>query len=512
MITNLKIGYNGRFGNQLFQLAALVGVSEKNGYRFVIPKQNLRINQNRSMDGKIFDSGFILPNCFDIDSKYYETINSFTNVVTEKHFHFDENIFNISDGCFLDGYFQTEKYFSHCKEKLFEILKFRTDIIEQAKNLLPDTKNNLVSIHIRRGDYTYPNPYHPVLGVDYIENALDHFKGENYHFVVFSDDIDWCKSVWSDKSNFSFFDSKSQYIDFCAMSMCHHNIITNSSFSWWASYFNMNTSKKVIAPNKWFGTGYSHYNTNDLYRNDMTLVDVEKFYDGEVNILTICTGSYTIFFEQFYNSCEKYFLKNTKKKYFVFTDGEIIKKDNVVRIEQQKLGWPYDTMMRFKMFNSIREQLTGEYVFFFNANMKFLSDVGTEVLPGFENDYLMGVKHPGYYSKPSQILPYERRSNSNLFIPYDRNGIYYQGCFNGGRTEEFMKMSKILEDKINNDLSNGIIPIWHDESALNHYFIDKKPLAVDPSYAYPESVDMPFEKKIIQLDKNKYGGHQKLRN
>jgi hypothetical protein len=64
---------------------------------------------------------------------------------------------------------------------------------------------------------------------------------------------------------------------------------------------------------------------------------------------------------------------------------------------------------------------------------------------------------------------------------------------------------------INNDLKNNIMPIWHDESALNWYFLNKTPLLVDCSYAYPESWEIPFKKKIIQRDKNKYGGYEYLR-
>ena len=73
----------------------------------------------------------------------------------------------------------------------------------------------------------------------------------------------------------------------------------------------------------------------------------------KIGILTICTGKYTIFFDSLYESLEKHFLKGYEKTYYVFTDGEIREEDNVVRIEQTKLGWPYDTMMRFNMFNGI---------------------------------------------------------------------------------------------------------------------------------------------------------------
>lgn len=231
----------------------------------------------------------------------------------------------------------------------------------------------------------------------------------------------------------------------------------------------------------------------------------------EINIITICTGKYTIFFENFYKSCEDFFLKGFNKKYFVFTDGDILEEDNINKIHQEKLGWPYDTMFRFKMFNSIKNRLVGDYTFFFNVNMLFVDFIGTEVLPKEENSYLMGVNHPGYFNKNKLEFPYERRFDSNFYIPYENGKNYFQGCFNGGKTIEFISMSLELERLIDIDVSNGIIPIWHDESALNWYYEKINPLLVDPGYSYPESSDIDLPKKIIQLDKNKYGGHVALR-
>jgi hypothetical protein len=266
-------------------------------------------------------------------------------------------------------------------------------------------------------------------------------------------------------------------------------------------------------------------NTDELknyYSNIEYLSKYKTFLKKNINIITICTGKYTIFFEDFYKSCEKFFLKNYVKKYFVFTDGDIIQNEKIIKINQSKLGWPYDTMMRFKMFNSIENILNGEYVFFFNVNMIFVDYIDDDIIPKEENDYLMGVCHPGYINTDKNHLPYERNPNSNLYIPFGDGSYYFQGCFNGGRKKEFIEMSKILSEKIELDLSNRIIPVWHDESALNWYFNKKNTLRLEPSYAYPESFEngsefekeiiKMFHKKIIQIDKNKLGGHSFLRS
>jgi hypothetical protein len=165
------------------------------------------------------------------------------------------------------------------------------------------------------------------------------------------------------------------------------------------------------------------------------------------------------------------------------------------------------------MFNSIASELSDmDYLFFFNVNMKIIESIEDDIIPGIENDYLMGVNHPGYYQTKNEFdLPYERRYESSFFVPYGSGKIYYQGCFNGGRSSDFLKMSKSLEDLISRDLSNGITPIWHDESALNWYYLSRNPLTLSPSYAYPESWGANIDKKIIQIDKNKFGGHMELR-
>lgn len=231
-----------------------------------------------------------------------------------------------------------------------------------------------------------------------------------------------------------------------------------------------------------------------------------------IGILLICTGKYTVFFNTVYDSCEEFFLKGHKKTYYVFTDGEIKKGDNIIKIHQENLGWPHNTLRRFQMFNRVESELKNEdYLFFFNANMKFVDFVNEEVIPKKENNFLMGVNHPGYFNSDPSRFTYERNPNSKFYIEFGKGNYYYQGCFNGGSSNEFLKMSKTLDDMINIDLSNGIMPIWHDESALNWYYLDKNPLIVDSGYSYPEGWQLPFEKKIVQIDKNNFGGYNFLR-
>lgn len=243
-----------------------------------------------------------------------------------------------------------------------------------------------------------------------------------------------------------------------------------------------------------------------------------------IAVLTIATGKYDVFIEGLVQSCEKYFLPGTEKKYFVFTDSEKIEtKDNIIRVEQKKLGWPFDTMLRFHMFKAIKEHLNDfDYLFFMNANLKMVSTVGTFILETPRDCGLILTIHPGFYSKPKSHYPLERNTMSSFYFPPGKERNYFQGCFNGGKTKEFLEMSEILSNLIDEDLRKNIIPLWHDESALNWYVMEKTPRALDPTFAYPEPkgedldnhkdlINIFGDPKILQLDKDNYGGKKELR-
>jgi hypothetical protein len=233
----------------------------------------------------------------------------------------------------------------------------------------------------------------------------------------------------------------------------------------------------------------------------------------KIAIFTISLGKYDIFFDELYNSVNSLFLSNHEKHFFVFTDKFLGKKDNLTQIKQEKLGWPYDTMMRFHFMSKIKENLLEfDYVFFFNVNMKVILPIGDEILPYENNDYIMGCHHPLHFRWPKDKLPYERNPNSRCYIPYGEGEKYYQGCFNGGRSKEFLEMVEILKSNVDIDLGNGIIPIWHDESMLNWYYKSKNPLSLPYTYIYPESYNLYGEPIMIQRDKWKYMNKEELRN
>ncbi len=242
---------------------------------------------------------------------------------------------------------------------------------------------------------------------------------------------------------------------------------------------------------------------------------------GKVGILVIALGRYTEFWHELYESCEKYFLPKWEKEYYVFTDASDLKyrnKKNVHPIYQKKLGWPFDTMMRFEMFLSQKEHLKKlDYLYFLNINLICIKPIGDEILPTSYNDGLMVCTHAGYYTKPIETYPYERNPNCKAYVPMGEGKHYAPGGFNGGTSAAFLALSEECSKNVRIDLQNRIIAQWHDESHLNKYILDKNPLIMPINYMYPKGVDWledsEYSKdiKMYLRDKANYGGHFYLR-
>ena len=237
-----------------------------------------------------------------------------------------------------------------------------------------------------------------------------------------------------------------------------------------------------------------------------------------IAILYIATGRYITFWNDFFKSAEKYFITEATKHYFVFTDsqnpieGEDTKR--VERIYQQKLGWPYDTLMRFEIFLKAENELQQmDYIFFFNANMKFIAPVDKNFLPIEKG--LLGVKHPMFYNKKRELYTYETNPNSLAYIPENDGEYYFMGGLNGGKTNDYLKLIHTLDQRIKKDLENNIIALWHDESHLNRYLFENKDIVlVHPeNYGVPEGNKKILNPKIIIQNKSHYrfGGHRWLR-
>ena len=246
MITFPQLGNLGRIGNQLFQIASTIGIAKFNNTQATFPpwpfdsflKNPLPHEWSRPQ--YIFEENATIPSLPDQNVDYA-----------------------------LTGYFQSEKYFKPYEDEIRELFSLKK---EHEKTVKEKYKEQLsqpnCSLHIRRGDYLNEQQiiHHGLIGLDYYEEATTLFS-EDILFIVFSDDIDWCRDNL--KMNNLFFVERSEegeetkdevhnktikindILDLFLMSYCQNHIICNSSFSWWGAWLNPRMTKKVVAPKQW---------------------------------------------------------------------------------------------------------------------------------------------------------------------------------------------------------------------------------------------------------------------
>jgi hypothetical protein len=278
---------SGGIGNQLFQFAMGLSIAKRkniellfdvNSFRWdnlrEFELQKLGIDYNIASDELIFKikntpSNFIskIKKRLNIEIPYYQQ-----SYIKERDFEYDLNFqkFNCNN-VYFEGYWQSEKYFRDIRDSILKSITFNNLSNEclEFKNNISKSLNS-VSLHIRRGDYAQnpeTNEYHGLVGINYYNSSIEilNSKLKNPTFFVFSDDKSYAKSLFDGKENFIVIDSKFEdYEELFLMSKCEHQIIANSSFSWWGAWLNQNKNKNVIAPKNWFKNQEIQSKTKDL--------------------------------------------------------------------------------------------------------------------------------------------------------------------------------------------------------------------------------------------------------
>jgi Glycosyl transferase family 11 len=276
------IKVNGGLGNQLFQFAMGLAIEETLGfqvkydlseYKFVSSRKfdldkfvgNLKIatvgeiERNNNVLQKIkFQIFKCLGFPFGLNGlKYY----------LERNFQYDEKVFDLADDIYLSGYWQSEKYFINHRIKILNRIKISdSDSPLNMSYLRQIRTSNSVSIHVRRGDYisnSQTNSIYASCDLGYYEKAIQFLSSqlEDLTFFVFSDDMEWVTTNFSKFDRMIFVNvnlEDTAFEDLKLMSNCKHNIIANSTFSWWAAWLNQNSNKIVIAPKVWYKNMYSN--------------------------------------------------------------------------------------------------------------------------------------------------------------------------------------------------------------------------------------------------------------
>lgn len=254
MITFSNLGRMGRLGNQLFQVAAMLGFAEKYRVEIALPEWEYQ--------------------------DYFPNLSGFTGakpgkLINEPAYHYTPDFFDSldwnKDMDFL-GYFQSEKYFPSNVKELFA---FHPYLIEMCRREFEQAfEKETIAIHVRRGDYV-SNPNYVQLSPTYYLLALEtHFPNyRDCNLIFFSDDPDCCKLHFQCLPNAFFSDNFIDIADLCLMSQCDHFIIANSSFSFWGAWLGEKKDTKIVRPAHHFAGKLANNSIRDLYPERWTAFD-----------------------------------------------------------------------------------------------------------------------------------------------------------------------------------------------------------------------------------------------
>ena len=230
MLTFSHLGNWGRLGNQLWQYASMIGLSEKYGHTLKLPEWKY---------SAYFDHEFPQG-----DVKGYE--------YQEPTFHYENDVWDfLKDEQIvydIKGYLQSEKFFMHCEDKVRAALKFKPEFLLQVRNDFEEAfKKPVIAISVRRSDYLNNVNYHALPISHYIHALFEEFPDwQDRNIICFSDDIPYCRVHFDCLSNVWFSENNSDIEDIALMSECQDFIVANSTFSFWGAWLSSNKNKKVV--------------------------------------------------------------------------------------------------------------------------------------------------------------------------------------------------------------------------------------------------------------------------
>ncbi|SLN60722.1 Glycosyl transferase family 11 [Falsiruegeria litorea R37] len=256
---------HGRLGNQMFQYAAAAGLAARVGTQVALDARGA-IARGEGVLTRVFDLPVVeaepLPPLKSEGLLRYGMWRAFGNhpkFRREQGLGYNPQIEGWADGTYLHGYWQSEAYFTHVAQDIRAAFAFPAFTNSQnAEMAVRIAEAQAISLHVRRGDYVSLNA-HVLCDQAYYEAALGRvLEGVNGAptVFVFSDDPQWAKDnlpLPVEKVVVDFNGPETDFEDMRLMSLCQHNIIGNSSFSWWAAWLNQNAGKQVAGPSKWFG-------------------------------------------------------------------------------------------------------------------------------------------------------------------------------------------------------------------------------------------------------------------
>jgi hypothetical protein len=249
-ITFKSLGAAGDLCSQMQQYASLYAIAKKTGKKIIFPESSIQLGWGFKFKQVLNIQVEFAPDSFFKD--FIDIAPRENLLVDNSMFILDEDTnYNITGLMHVYSYWHTD--FRDDVEKWAWSHEYYTAAKLIIDQITPPGKE-LVAIHVRRGDYLLPQHHHFCqLDYDYYSEAIRPYLEnlEKYHFVVFSNDIKWCKENLIEGDSVTFIEPGLDFVDLIAMSLCNHNVIANSSYSWWAAFMNKNEYKRITCPSNY---------------------------------------------------------------------------------------------------------------------------------------------------------------------------------------------------------------------------------------------------------------------
>ena len=265
----VTVGLSGGLGNQMFQYAAGRALALKLGGPLCLDLSWFLWSKSRrySLGAFAIAAGVSQPPLRLPDwAKAFESRISRkwgrkrmgARIYREPHFHFAPGFLDISGPVYLEGYWQSERYFSSCREVVRRDFSLREAVPAKCRPVLEQIQTSeAVCLHVRRGDYAAASGVHELCSLDYYRRGMDRIAevARRPHAFIFSDDPIWVRENLTPSMPATVVDvngpQEAQW-DLNLMAACRHFIIANSSLSWWAAWLGASPDKRIVAPKKWF--------------------------------------------------------------------------------------------------------------------------------------------------------------------------------------------------------------------------------------------------------------------
>ena len=264
---------SGGLGNQMFEYALYLSLRAKGKHVKIDDVSDYRTPDRRPVQLSVFDADYERASEDEVIRYTDSSLSPLSRIrrkltgrksllYRERDMEYDETVFE-RDPVYLTGFFQSEKYFADVKEEVRRRLTFservKEELLESYREILTRIEDGpSVSVHVRRGDYLHASHngmYEGICTLDYYRKAMAKIREKEPEavFFLFSNDMEWTKAhlAGPDCVPVEGGSEEKGYLDLYLMSLCRHNIIANSSFSWWGAWLNGNPEKQVIAPARW---------------------------------------------------------------------------------------------------------------------------------------------------------------------------------------------------------------------------------------------------------------------